>query len=116
MTEPSAVESSVGTGTAACSVADDMQTEEPIPSDVQLPSDQDVFLSVETDAEAWQAPPRRRKRHKQKAVPSFDDDDDALLNAAVTSVTPTSSLIRSIIYSRPSAESAWSVLVILGAP
>ena len=36
-TEPSAVESSV-TGTAACSVADDMQTEEAIPPDAYLPS------------------------------------------------------------------------------
>ena len=76
-TEPSAVESSVDVGTAACSVADDMQTEGSIPCDVHVPSDQDAFHSAATDAEAWLAPPSRRKRHNQ---------NDALLNAAITSV------------------------------
>ena len=87
-TELSAVASSVDTGTAACLMADYMQTDEPMPSDVHLPSDQDASLSMVTNAEA-PSPQRRRKRHKQKkkkAAAPRDDDDDALLNAAITSV------------------------------
>ena len=81
-TESSSVESPAVPGAAAPLVADVMQTEDLVPSEVHLPSEQDASLSVATDAVAWQAP-RRRNRRRQKATL---DDDDALLNSATTSV------------------------------
>ena len=85
--EPTVLENSAETGTTPCTAAEDMQCEEPLPSVVQEPPVQDVFIPAVDVTEPWQAPPRRRVRRKRSIAATNDDEDDALLNAAIISAT-----------------------------
>ena len=83
--EPPVLESPIETGTTPCTVADDLQIEEPFSSAVQEPPVQDVLVPAAIATETWQAPPRQRVRRKRNIAATNDDDDDALLNAAIIS-------------------------------
>ena len=85
--EPTVFENSVEIGTTPCTVADDMQTEEPFRVAVHQSPIHDVPIPAATVNEPWQAPPRRRVRRKRNIASTNDDDDDALLNAAIFSAT-----------------------------
>ena len=84
--EPTVFENSAESGKTPCTVADDMQSEEPFSSVVQEPPVQDVLIPAVNVTEPWQAPPRRRVRRKRNIVATNDDEDDAL-NAAIISAT-----------------------------